>query len=122
MAKRPPKERKLSKLEATFLHAWRVVIGSRLPEPWPEHRFDPIRKWRFDFAWPHVKIAVELEGAQWSGGRHTRGSGMQGDCEKYNAAQLAGWCVLRYTTSDLEQRPAQVCVEIEGAIVRRSKA
>lgn len=62
-----------------------------------EYRFDPVRKWRFDFAWPNLKIAAEVEGGAWSQGRHTRGAGFVGDCEKYNAALLAGWQVLRFT-------------------------
>lgn len=61
-----------------------------------EHKFHPIRKWRFDFAIPEFFIAVECEGAVWSGGRHTRGSGYSKDCEKYNNATLLGWRVLRY--------------------------
>ena len=34
-------------------------------------------------------------------GRHNRGLGMQGDCVKYNAAQVEGWRVLRYTTGQI---------------------
>ena len=28
----------------------------------PEYRFHPTRKWRFDYAWPENKIALEVEG------------------------------------------------------------
>lgn len=62
-----------------------------------EYQFAPHRKWRFDFAWPEKKIAVEIEGGTWSAGRHTRGTGFAADCEKYNAAALHGWRVLRFT-------------------------
>ena len=61
-----------------------------------EHKFHETRKWRFDFAWPDQKLAVEVEGGAFSGGRHTRGIGFVKDCEKYNAAVLAGWRVLRF--------------------------
>lgn len=64
-----------------------------------EHRFHPTRKWRFDFAWPSHQVAVEVEGGAFSGGRHTRGMGFVADCEKYNAAVLAGWLVLRFVPS-----------------------
>ena len=72
-----------------------------VPEPATEHRFHPKRKWRFDFAWPDVRLALEVEGGVWTGGRHTRGSGFLGDVEKYNAAAVMGWRVLRCTPSTL---------------------
>lgn len=72
-----------------------------LPEPEPEHAFakEAGRRWRFDLAWPSRRIAAEVEGGIWakSAGRHNRGSGFEGDCEKYNAATLLGWKVLRFT-------------------------
>lgn len=64
--------------------------------PVTEYQFQPTRKWRFDFAFPDRKVAVECEGGTWNGGRHTRGSGFAADCEKYNAAAAAGWFVFRF--------------------------
>lgn len=61
-----------------------------------EHKFHPVRRWRFDFAFVAQKLAIEVEGGVWTGGRHTRGYGYAADCEKYNAATLLGWSVLRY--------------------------
>lgn len=70
---------------------------------WPgcecEYRFCHERKWRFDFAWPDRKVAVEIEGGLYKGGRHTSIIGFEGDCEKYNAAAMKGWMVLRYSTA-----------------------
>lgn len=64
-----------------------------------EYKFHPTRKWMFDFAWPAIKLAVEVEGGTKFGkSRHSRGSGFEGDCEKYNAAIMLGWRILRYTT------------------------
>lgn len=58
------------------------------------------RKWRFDFAWPERKLAVEVEGGVFSGrSRHTTGSGYEGDLRKYNRAARRGWTVLRFTTA-----------------------
>jgi len=79
--------------------------------PVTEHRFDTKRKWRFDFAFPTQKLAVEIEGAIWSRGRHTRGIGYEGDMEKYNAAVLAGWRVLRYSTDMVVRGDAITDVE-----------
>jgi hypothetical protein len=66
--------------------------------PVREYVFFHGRRWRFDFAFPGSQIAIEIEGGTWSNGRHTRGSGFEKDLEKYNAAALLGWRVLRYTT------------------------
>lgn len=68
-----------------------------LPDPHLELRFHDSRRWRFDFAWPEAMVAVEIDGGTWSGGRHTRGKGFEGDCEKLNTAAVEGWCVLRFT-------------------------
>ena len=74
---------------------------SWLPDPVTEYRFHSTRKWRFDFAWPDSKIALEAEGGTWGSkkSRHTTGKGFEGDCEKYNEAQLLGWRVYRFTTN-----------------------
>ena len=61
--------------------------------PEREFMFHPDRKWRFDFAWPEQKIAVEVEGR----GRHQSFDGFLADCGKYNSAAKMGWRVLRYT-------------------------
>ena len=63
-----------------------------------EHMFLPGRRFRFDFAWPSVSIAVEIEGGTWVGGRHSTGTGFENDCRKYNLAASDGWKVYRFTT------------------------
>jgi very-short-patch-repair endonuclease len=78
-----------------------VCERSGLPIPVQEHRFHAVRKWRFDWAWPEAKVALEVEGGVWTGGRHTRASGFIGDIEKYNEATIAGWRVLRCVPSRL---------------------
>lgn len=83
------KESEGSTLERKFLSMWDG------PAPVREFVFAKPRRWRFDFAWPSRKVAVEIEGGVWSGGRHTRGGGFIGDCEKYNEACFCGWQVYR---------------------------
>ena len=63
----------------------------------PEHKFHPVRKWRFDFALPSLLIAFEFEGGVFTQGRHSRGVGLSADCDKYNEAQRLGWKVYRFT-------------------------
>jgi very-short-patch-repair endonuclease len=65
--------------------------------PISEYRFHATRKWRFDYAWPEQKVALEIEGGVWTGGRHVRPKGYLRDIEKYNAAAVAGWRILRCT-------------------------
>lgn len=66
-----------------------------------EFRFHKTRMWRFDYAIPEHKIAIEVEGGVWTGGRHTNPQGFMGDIEKYNQAALLGWRVFRTTPEHL---------------------
>ena len=92
--KKTVKPKKHAKVEGEFLLAWRVMDGPPLEA---EHCFHPCRKWRFDYAHPNTKVAVEIEGAIFARGGHSRGVGYREDCEKYNAATAAGWKVFRLT-------------------------
>jgi len=67
-----------------------------------EFYFHPKRKWRADFHLIDKKILVEVEGGIWSGGRHTRGKGYLGDMEKYNAATMMGFQVIRFSTDQVK--------------------
>jgi very-short-patch-repair endonuclease len=87
------------KYKLSIVLPWFERNGIVTPEA--EFRFNKDRKWRFDFAWPEHKIALEVEGAVWAGGRHTRGSGFVADMEKYNCAVTMGWRVLRTTPQNL---------------------
>lgn len=62
-----------------------------------EFRFDPNRRWRADFFLPPY-ILVEVEGGIWMPkGGHTSGVGYENNCEKYNAAVIQGYLLLRFT-------------------------
>ena len=67
-----------------------------------EYKFHPKRKWRADFHIVGKMILVEVEGGIWSNGRHTRGKGYIGDMEKYNAAVVMGYQVLRFSTDQVK--------------------
>lgn len=87
-----------------------------LPEPVPEYRFAPPRRWRIDWAWPDYRLGLEVDGGVWTGGRHTRGAGWAKDSEKLNAAACAGWRMLRCTPQQLaDMLPAVAqALQVEG--------
>ncbi len=90
---------KVKRRETPDATAFFVAAG--LPAPTREHRFNEGRRWRFDYAWVQARVALEVEGGAWTGGRHTRGSGFVRDLEKYNSATLRGWRVFRVTPDKL---------------------
>lgn len=83
------------------------------------HEYRRGRNWRFDFCWPSEMVAVEVDGATWSAGRHTRGSGFQSDAEKRNRAQLLGWKVLTFTRLDVTS--GRALATIEAALKKSSE-
>ena len=76
-----------------------------------EHKFQHDRRWKMDYAHIPLCIAIEVEGGVWSFGRHTRGTGFLNDIEKYNAATLAGWALLRCTPDMIKTGEAYQLVE-----------
>lgn len=90
-----PYPQTLSSGEETFaLHCQAYKLS-----PQREFEFFPGRKWRFDFAFPEQKLAIEVEGGtSFGNSRHGRGAGFEKDAEKYNRAARMGWVVLRYST------------------------
>jgi hypothetical protein len=79
------------------------ILRSIFCEVETEYRFHQVRKWRFDYAIPSRKIAVEYQGHGGMGGgsghmgRHSSITGLAGDCEKFNEARLYGWTVITFT-------------------------
>jgi very-short-patch-repair endonuclease len=72
-----------------------------MPTPTPEYRFHPVRKFRWDWAWPEHRLALEVEGGVWSGGAHGRGTGIVRDMAKSTLAAEEGWRIIRVTPSNL---------------------
>jgi hypothetical protein len=71
----------------------------------PEFKFCESRDWRADYGLYHVPesvfLLVEIEGAVWKQGRHTRGSGYVRDLEKYRMASALGFKLFRFTTEEV---------------------
>jgi hypothetical protein len=109
------------------------LIAAGLPDPVTEFMFakEIGRKWRFDYAWPDHKIALEIEGAVFgrliitadgkkirAGGRHSTGAGLQADAFKYNRAAILGWLVVRATTTMV--RDGHAITELSDAFASRA--
>lgn len=84
-----------------------------------EHRFHPVRKWRFDYCLPEHKIAVEIDGGVWTGGRHTIGMGWIKDQEKLNTAAAMGWSVFHFTPE--QKFTSQVINILQMAITNKAR-
>ena len=100
--------RKPSSLESLFESQ---LLGAEITGYQKEFLFC-FRAWRFDFAWPKQKIAIELEGAVHANGRHTRGTGFEEDCHKYNTALMYGWKVIRATRAHVNKGMALAWVRL----------
>lgn len=81
-----------------------------------EFQFCESRKWRFDFAIPEIKVAIEYEG---QGGRHNTFMGYSLDCDKYNEAILLGWRVFRVTAWHFNKKNVLRTVMMLESIMRQ---
>jgi hypothetical protein len=106
-----PKGQETETLDAVSGPLETILHAAGLPPPEREHRFALPRRWRFDYAWPAHRLALEVEGGVWTGGRHVRGRGYEADCEKYSEAALRGWRVLRVTPAMLRDGRALALLE-----------
>jgi len=106
-----------SEPERAFLTQWRRFAPGYMPEPQCQENggevlfaTDVEREFRFDFAWPELFVAVEIDGGQRKpgGGRHAHDT----DREKHNCAVSLGWRVLRYSPEMVEKDPIQVIGEV----------
>jgi hypothetical protein len=73
----------------------------KLPEPVAELVFARPRRWRFDYAWPEQRVALEVQGGLFTRGRHSRGPALMKEHEKLNTAAAMGWRVLYCTPAQL---------------------
>ena len=84
--------------EVQYIHwqlkYWCIEKGYTLEK---ELQFAKPRKFRFDFAIPEFKIAIEYDGLNSDKSGHATLVGFTSDTEKINLAISKGWRVLRYT-------------------------
>ena len=82
-----------------LLHVLQTLFGE--DEVVSEHRFHPVRMWRFDYAVPSIKLAIEYQGhagfVKAGSSGHSTIKGLTNDSEKFNQAHAHGWRVLCFT-------------------------
>jgi len=106
-----------SKIEEDFGCYWKHNIPIPIT---PQHKFHHTREWRFDFAFPQVLLAVEIQGF---GSGHTSYTGMHKDYEKHNAAIDMGWDIYYLMSVDLTAVTIRkTCKRIEKQIILRSNS
>ena len=71
---------------------------------------------RFDFAWPNMKIAVEVQSHQW----HHSKVQLERDRWKLNMAMSEGWIVLQFSPWFVNTKPEVVVSLIRKSIICRS--
>lgn len=80
-----------------------LCADHRWPLPAAEVPVCPPRRWKFDLAWPSIRLAVEVQGGLFphkgtaATGRHTQGPALLREYEKLNHATLTGYRVLLVT-------------------------
>jgi very-short-patch-repair endonuclease len=71
--------------------------------------------YRIDFAVPHVKFGIEVDGIEWHG---TRDAAIR-DRVRRNDLRAAGWEIAEYTATEMHRRPGGVATEIIRRIKER---
>ncbi|MEO7555101.1 MAG: DUF559 domain-containing protein [Acidimicrobiales bacterium] len=69
-------------------------------------------RFRIDFAYPHVKLAIEVDDYE----THGSLAGFINQPRRQNALVLDGWTILRFTWWDIKCRPAEVAAEVRSAL------
>ena len=73
-----------------------------LPKPEPELFYFPHgRKWRGDYVWKEYKVALEIQGGQYTRGGHARMGKSEQEFFRMNALQIGGWLVLQVAPADI---------------------
>jgi len=97
-------ELKRKALYSELMSRLKTIDAKTMMEVPFSHFMPTERKFRADFLCPNLKIIVEVNGGQFSGGRHTRGGkGYETDLDKLNLAQSKGYKVYQFTYQQLER-------------------
>jgi hypothetical protein len=99
---RPPAPSVLESLMA------RVFVRYDLPPPRTEYTAGPMGEYRLDFAYPRLKLAIEVDGYRW----HSDPARMDADYRRRRRLEMEGWIVLTFTWRQVTGDPEGVAAEI----------
>jgi very-short-patch-repair endonuclease len=68
--------------------------------------------YRVDFAYPDVRLAIEVDGYE----VHGTPRAMAADHQRQNRLMIAGWHVIRFTWGQVVRQPAQVAADVRRAL------
>jgi Transcriptional regulator, AbiEi antitoxin/Protein of unknown function (DUF559) len=77
----------------------RVLVAAGLPAPTQQHWVDVGQRYRLDLAYPAAKIAIEYDSWKF----HRARTAFDGDRRRDRLLQIAGWTVLRFTSSTTDE-------------------
>jgi hypothetical protein len=86
----------------------RLFIRYRLPVPRAEVVWGHQREYRLDFAYPAIKLAIEVYGYVW----HSSAEHLSHDLARQRQLTSQGWTVLAYTWRQIVDDPEAVAAEI----------
>jgi hypothetical protein len=91
----------------------RLARTINAPAPVAEYK---VGRYYLDFAWPEIKVAVEVDG--WDG--HAAYDDWLRNMEKRNWCGTQGWLILAFAWEHLQRRPEWVASEIQRALAGRA--
>jgi very-short-patch-repair endonuclease len=101
----------LNVLERKFLKVLRTA-GLDEPEKQASVPAEGSGRWRLDFAYPHHKVLIEVDGGRWHSGKQQASR----DRRRDNVMNIRGWTVLRFTWEDVVHNPAYVVEQVKRAL------
>ena len=95
-----------------FEERMRVLVKQAgLPQPIAQH---PVGRYRLDFAWPELRVAVETDG--WA--THGRRQAFEYDRAMDGFLLAAGWRILRVTYRQLTRQPTLVAAQLAAVLAQ----
>lgn len=92
-------------MEDIFKTQWDRIIGIPIKV---QHLFHPTRQFRFDFAFPEIKLALEMQGY---GPGHASFKEMYSDYCRHNEAVALGWQILYFMQPHIKEENIEKTID-----------